>query len=372
MRVISRRKIKEFRRKLGEKGIEVALFLSSEPIHDVNIEYFTGFRQTRFYSFSCLLFSQESLTLIVSPLSYERALKEADVDEVINLAEYKKSLTLALKEKLKGVKTIGILERIFPYKLYKKFRKLKFIDISDIILELRSVKEKKEVELIKRACRIANYGVKFIENELSRNLTEKELTLTLEQELLKKGADELAFPTIITSGKRSALVHPYPSFTDKKIQAGLGLVDFGVRYKGYCSDVTVPFSLGKLNERQKKMIKVVEEAYKRGFELLKVNAPTWKVHEEIEKEVERNGFEFKHSSGHGLGLELHDLPSLSPKPRSKEELKEWKEVKLKENMIFTLEPGVYVEGVGGCRLENDIWLTKNKPKVLTKSRFISL
>jgi len=372
MRIISKKKINRFKRWLKQRKIDVALFLNSEPIHDVNIEYFTGFQQTRFYSFSCLLFSQESLTLIVSPLSYERALREAEVDEIINLAEYKKSLTLILKERLRKVKTVGIIERIFPYKLYRKFRKLKFIDISDIILKLRSVKEKKEIELIKKACRITNRGIKLIEEELSKNLTEKELALMLEQELLRRGADELSFPTILTSGKRSAFIHPYPSFANKRIQEGLGLIDFGIRYKGYCSDVTVPFSIGRLNEKQKKIVRAVEEAYRRGLEFLKINVPTWKVHEEVEKEIKRNDFELKHSSGHGLGLELHDLPSFSPKPKSREDLKEWKEIRLKENMVFTLEPGVYVQGVGGCRLENDIWLTRNRPKVLTKSRFISL
>ena len=370
--IISRKKLDEFRNRLESRNVDVAIFLNSEPIHDVNIEYFTGFRQTRFFSFSCLLITRQSSILIVSPLSYDRALDEAKVDEIVNLADYKRSLSLVLREKLKNVEKVGVIERIFPYKLYRKFRKLKFIDISDIILELRSVKEKKEIELIKKACRITNRGIKLIEEELSKNLTEKELALMLEQELLRRGADELSFPTIVTSGKRSAFIHPYPSFANERIQEGLGLIDFGVRYEGYCSDVTVPFSIGSLNEKQKKIVRAVEEAYKRGLEFLKINVPTWKVHEEVEKEIERNGFEFKHSSGHGLGLELHDLPSFSPKPKSREDLKEWKEIRLKENMVFTLEPGVYVQGVGGCRLENDIWLRRNGPKVLTKSKFIPL
>ena len=181
---------------------------------------------------------------------------------------------------------------------------------------------------------------------------------------------ELAFPTIVTSGKRSAYIHPYPSFSNQKIQDGLGLVDFGVRYKGYCSDVTVPFTLGKISSKQKKIVQTVKEAYEKAIETLKISVPTWKVHESVESLIKKNGFKFKHSLGHGLGLELHDVPSLSPKPKSKEVLKEWKEVKLKENMVFTIEPGVYEPKIGGCRLENDVLMTKKIPKVLTNSRVI--
>jgi len=367
MRIISNKKIDQFRKKLKQKKIDAALFLCSEPIHDVNIEYFTGFQQTRFYSFSCLLMTQEKMILIVSQLSYDRAMKEAKADELINLGDYDRSLTKVLKEKLKGFKSIGIIERVFPSKFYKKFQKLKFKDMSDIILEVRSTKEPEEIERIKKACKITNHGIKFLKKNLSERMTEKELALALEQELIKKGADELAFPTILTSSERSAFIHPYPSFTDEKIQKGLGLVDFGVRFKGYCSDVTVPFVFGKLSDKQKKMIKTVKETYEKAIETIKVGIPTWRVHDSAEKIMKKNEFEFKHSIGHGLGLELHDLPNLSPKPKSKEELKDWKQIKIKQDMVFTIEPGVYELGLGGIRLENDVLMTK-KPKILTNSR----
>jgi Xaa-Pro aminopeptidase len=370
MRLISDRKIEQFREELKKRKIDAALFLTSEPIHDVNIEYFTGFQQVRFFSFSCLLISQNNSVLIVSPLSYDQALMEAEADEIINLKDYSNSLTRLLKEKLKRFKTVGILEKIFPYKL-SQISKVKFKDISDIILELRSVKEPKEIKRIEKACHITNQGIKFIERNLDQKMTEKELALTLQQKLLKKGADELAFPTIVTSGNRSSFIHPYPSSANKKIQNGLGLIDFGVRYKGYCSDVTVPFTVSKLSPRQKKMVKTVEKAYQKAINALKIDTPTWKVHDSAEKVINRNGFEFKHSVGHGIGLDLHDLPNLSPKPKITEELKEWKEFKLKENMTFTIEPGVYELGIGGIRLENDV-LLKKEPIVLTNSKLIRI
>jgi Xaa-Pro aminopeptidase len=370
MRPISRKKIEQFRDSLREKNIDLALFLTSEPIDDVNIEYFTGFQQTRFYSFSCLLVTQKKITLIVSPLSYDQAMEEAEADEIINLASYDRSLTKVLKEKLKRVKSVGILEYIFPYKLYRKFQNLKFQDTSDIILDIRSVKEPKEIEIIEKACNITNHGIEFIEDNISEVITDKELGLILEQELVRKDADELSFPTILTSSKRSALIHPYPSFLNKKLGKGLGLIDFGIRYRGYCSDVTVPFVLGKISEKEQKIIQTVQDAYENAIKNLKVGVPTWRVYESVESLLKTNGFEFKHGLGHGLGLELHDLPSISNKPKDKDELKNWKEIKLKEDMVFTIEPGVYVPNLGGCRLENDVLLTKKGPKILTNSRLI--
>ena len=100
--------------------------------------------------------------------------------------------------------------------------------------------------------------------------------------------------------------------------------------------------------------------------------PAWKVFDLANKVLEKHSFEFKHSLGHGLGLDVHESPSLSPKPQTKRELKEWEEAKLKEGMIFTIEPGVYVPDVGGCRLENDVLMTKRGAEILTRSKLIEL
>ena len=364
-------KPQQFQQHLKNQNIDASIFLCSSPIHDSNIQYFTGFRQTRFYAFSSLLITQQKSILITSRLEYDRALKQAKADEIINLKDYDNSLTKVLKEKLKDAKNIGIIEKIFPYKLARKLKGKRFQDISQIIENLRSIKTKKEIQLLKKSCKISNHGIKVIRENLSTQISEKQLALILQQELIRRGADELAFPTVVTSGERSAYIHPEPSYSEKKIKQGLGLVDFGARYQGYCSDITVPFSIGKLNEKQKKIVRTTQEAYQKSVDALKIGKPTWKIYEVANKNIERNGFEFKHSLGHGLGLDVHDAPNFSPKPKDKDNLKEWKEVKLQEGMVFTIEPGVYVPGVGGCRLENDVLMTKKEPELLTKSRFLS-
>ncbi|MBD3155129.1 MAG: M24 family metallopeptidase [Candidatus Aenigmarchaeota archaeon] len=357
---------------MEKNSLDASIFLCSSPIHDSNIQYFTGFQQTRFWAFSCLVITPEKSLLIPSRLEYDRALREAEADEIINIKDYDNSLTKILKEKLRDEKKIGIIESIFPYRLTRKLKNKEFRNVSDITEELRSIKTQGEIELIKKSCKIANHGVKVVQENLSKNITEKEIAIIIEQELIRKGADEISFPTIVTSGKRSAYVHPEPSFSEKKIQEGLGLIDFGARYKGYCSDITVPFSIGNLSKKQKEIVNTVQKTYEKSIESLEIGKPTWKIYDITEKITEGDGFEAKHSLGHGLGLDVHESPNLSPKPKTEDGLKGWEETLLKENMVFTIEPGIYVPEIGGSRLENDVLMVKNGPEILTKSEFIEL
>ena len=365
-------KLKQFQQELKNQNLDASIFLCLSPIHDSNIQYFTNFQQTKFYAFSCLIITPNKSSLITSQLEYDRAVKLAEADEIINLKDYENNLTKVFEKKLKGIENIGIIEGMFPYKIARKLKGKKLHDISGIMEDLRMIKTKKEINLIKKSCKIANHGIKLIKENLSTQITERELALMLQQELIRQGADELAFPTIITSGKRSAYIHPEPSFTKNKIQKGLGLIDFGARYQGYCSDVTVPFLIGKSNEKEEKIALTTQEAYQKSIDFLKIEKPVCEIYEFANKILEKNNFEFKHSLGHGLGLDIHDSPNISHKPENKINFKNLKEIKLKENMVFTIEPGVYVPEIGGCRLENDVLMTKRGPKVLTKSEFILL
>lgn len=353
---------------LHKKKIDAALFFSSGSIRDVNLEYFSGFKEP---TFSFLLLTKNKSTLIASSIDYERALNEAKVDEVVSLNSSKYRLSKIIKERL-NKKNIGIIHPLFPYGYLKKLRGFRFFDISDVVYNIRSIKEKKEIELVKKACKIANKGIKYFERNLSTKLTEKQLSLMLEEYLKNQHADGLAFQTILTSGKRSAFIHPYPSASNNKISKGIGLVDFGVKYKGYCSDVTIPFSIGKLSEDQKKIVNTVRNVYYKLVDSVKEGKYANEIYEIAESLIKRSGFEFKHSVGHGLGLEIHDFPSLSPKPLNKIELKKWKPTILKRGMIVTLEPGIYEVNIGGCRIENDFLITKTRSIALTKARFVEI
>ena len=358
-----KKRINKLRKKMKENKINVSLFLSSEPIDDSNIQYFTGFRQERYHSFACFLVTKNKTTLILSSLDYDRA-TGSEADEIL-----KKDgpLSVMLKSVIKKNQTIGVIGGMFPYRLSRKFKRI--MDITGAVSEIRSIKEPKEIEMIIKACNITNKGISFIRKNLQEGITEKDMALELEREMIRKGAEDMSFPTIVTSFKRSGQIHPFPSFSNQEIKRGLGYVDFGVRYNGYCSDVTVPFAVGKLTKKELKIVKTVKEAYEKSLGILKNGIETWKLYETAERAIKKNGFELKHGLGHGLGLEVHDAPSISSKPKN---IKNLEETRIRKNMVFTIEPGVYVPGVGGLRLENDFLMKSKGFRVLTKSGFFKI
>lgn len=367
MRIISKKKIRELEDRMREKKVDSLLLLNSAPIHDSNIEYITGFRQEKYQAFSCLIFSRKKSILIVSALDYDQACEEASVDEIIKIK--KARFGQILKENLSKTKSLGICESMFPLSMARRIRK-KFVDMEDSLMKMRAIKEPGEIAFIKKSCAISNYGIRIIEKELRTAKSCKQLAIILESELMRRGAEEMAFPTLVTSGKRGLWVHPYPSVACEKI-GNTGLVDFGVRVGGYCSDVTVPFTKGSLTASQEKIMKTVKEAYSRATERLEVGVGASEIFDVANSVITDNGFEFKHSLGHGIGLDVHEYPNLSPKPQDKKLLKKWKETELKEGMTFTIEPGVYTKQ-GGLRLENDFLMERKGHKQLTKSRFIEL
>lgn len=365
MRIISKKKVIATLNILTENNLDATVFMCSDSYHDSSIEYLTGFRQERIGAFSCLVATKKKMTLIVSAMDSDQAHADAEVEEII---EIKKSrFGEVLKEALGKSKNIGISSDM-PMWMIGMLKGRKTLDISREILNIRSIKEPKEIELIKSACSITNHGIKFIEKELCHFRNCKELSIELESKMLRKGADEIAFSTLATSGKRGLWIHPYPAASHDNIK-NIGLVDFGVRIGGYCSDVTVPFTKGNLTEKQKLMLKTVKDAYSESVSRIDVGEETNAIFDVANNIITKNGFEFKHSLGHGIGLDVHEFPNISPKPHDKKQLIKWKPTILKENMVFTIEPGVY-EKDGGFRLENDFLLTRKGPKKLTNSRFL--
>ena len=366
MKAVGRKNLKKLKEFMEEKNIDVILLSNS----DVNVRYFSNFFG------SCVLVITDKRILFTNSLEFERAKKQADVERIVNVKDFNYSYGEAIKRILGKIKRIGIVKSRFTLKFYenlKKRLKVEFINVENFLNELRAVKFKEEIKLLKKSAKIADSGIKIIEETLTevskgRKIKERELASRLEEHLKKKGAEGLAFETLVASAQRSSFPHPYPPASNQLIKKGLGYVDFGAVYKGYHSDITVPFVIGKINQEQKKIIKITEEAYNLALNSIQIDLPTWKLYEKIEKFLNLKGFELKHGLGHGLGLTIHDSPSISLKPKDKMQLKEWKETKFKENMVFTIEPGVYSNQ--GCRIENDILLTRKGIKVLTSSRLI--
>jgi Xaa-Pro aminopeptidase len=241
---------------------------------------------------------------------------------------------------------------------------------------MKLVKIKREINLIKKAAEISNSCLPLIEKSLHEKITEKELRRRINRRIRSQHAS-LSFQTIVACGKRSAKIHPKPRATNKIIK-GIGYVDFGACYKGYKSDVTVPFIKGKISKRERKIVEITLKAYNLAINSIKINEPCWKLFEKINNFMKKNGFELKHGLGHGLGLKIHEYPFIvipkkgKIKRRKKRRWKIIKKINFQPGMVFTIEPAVYVNGLGGCRIENDILLTKKGPKILTKAKLIEV
>ena len=242
------------------------------------------------------------------------------------------------------------------------------------------IKTKAELDIIRKSANISDSCIKVIKDSLKEDITEAELRRRINSNIRRHGAS-LAFQTLVASGKRSAMIHPKPHATNQKIR-GIGYADFGASYKGYKTDITVPFIKGKIGRREQKIVNATIRSYRLASASLRLDGECWRLFKKI-CDFERNaGFELKHGLGHGLGKKIHEYPFIViPKKeklkRTKTEKKKrnWKRIQrliFQKGMVFTIEPGVYVKNVGGCRLENDVLMTNRGPKVLTHSRLITV
>ncbi len=267
----------------------------------------------------------------------------------------------ALEKELRGIK--GKIGLNFDSLTANQARRLKLLtkarqaDVSGYFEKLREIKTQREIKKIKTACRISLETLDRLEEFAKRCKTERQLALRLEFESLNSGAERIAFPTIVASGKGSAI--PHYATANRKISAGFLVVDFGVVYEGYCSDITRTLFVGKPTAYHKHMFATVLNAKEAAMKECFSGNSASKVHAAAEAVIEK-GFNEKmiHSVGHGLGMRVHDFPR---------GINSESKIKLKENMCITVEPGHYENGFGGVRIEDDVVIKKGKCKELTKA-----
>jgi len=237
------------------------------------------------------------------------------------------------------------------------------------------IKTQKELQLLRKSAAISNSCILLIEKSLKEIISERELARRIRRKINSQGAT-LAFQTLVASGKRTSMIHPHPHATNEKI-LGIGYVDFGANYRGYKTDVTVPFVKGSVGKKEWKIIKTGIAAYGLAAKSVKIGQPCWLAHKKTDLFLRKNGFKMLHSLGHGLGKEIHERPLiLMPRKKLKgKKLKRWhriQKVTFQPNMVFTIEPGIYVKNLGGFRIENDFLATGNGFKLLTKSKLLKI
>ncbi|MEK6915928.1 MAG: Xaa-Pro peptidase family protein [Nanoarchaeota archaeon] len=326
---------------LKEKDIDCALFLTDEHINP-NIFYLTGYKGAGYL----LVFAKETILHVPS-----RDLTEAKNMKGITISSGKKLHEVLSEKGLKFNKIAVDFANISALEINNLKEKLgrEFFDLTEIMNEMRMIKGNDEVDKIRKACAITDEIIgKFID-KFSEFNTEENAAAFLVYEALKSGCD-LAFEPIVASGYNAAIPHHKPQ---GRIMDGFCVVDFGVKYKGYCSDITRTIYFGKPNKEEEKIYEDLLKEQERIICLVKHGAVISDLYVEAEKNLKQK---LIHSLGHGMGVEVHESPNINKKSKSL----------LKEGMVITIEPGEYVEGKYGIRIEDDVLVTSSGPEVLSK------
>ena len=255
---------------------------------------------------------------------------------------------------------VGFEESHLTYAKYKeymhKFKINNFEETEGIIEKQRMIKEPEELENIKKACMITDDCFDYLKTFIKVGMSEKQVANEIEKFFMSNGADELAFDTIVASGKNSSMPHAVP--TDKLIEPGDPItIDMGCKVNGYCSDMTRTIFAGFVPQAIKPIYDFVLKTQIQVIENLKEGSNVRSVSKMVDNNIKLNGFEVMHSLGHGVGLEIHEYPYFGNKT----------DFLLKENMVITDEPGVYIQNKFGVRIEDTLLINKFSSTSLTKS-----
>lgn len=267
-----------------------------------------------------------------------------------------------VSSKLTGARSVGF-EKTATCDFHERLTgalsgEVELVPTSNLVEDLRAVKDEGEVELIREAVGMAGRAFEEVLPFVRGGVSERELAAELDYRMVKAGADGRAFDTVVASGPNSSL--PHAGITDRRLRDGdLLVVDFGAVRLGYNSDNTRTLVVGGPDRRQREVLDAVRSALDAAIETLRPGVQASDVDAAARACLERAGLAgaFVHSIGHGVGLEVHEKPALSSRSTDK----------LEPGMVFTVEPGVYIEGWGGVRLEEVVRMTGTVPEVLSSS-----
>ncbi|QUH20686.1 M24 family metallopeptidase [Alkaliphilus sp. B6464] len=344
------KRINNLRTLLKDKGLDGILLYKPE-----NRRYASGFTGSTGYA----LITKNDAKFITDFRYLDQASTQCNGYEIVEINN-QKTITDVLNRLDLG--KLGIEEDFMTYGQYSDFSnrlvKTELIPLEGALVDLRSVKTLDEVEYIEKAASIADEAFNHILNFVKLGMTELDIALELEFFMKKRGANKLSFESIVASGKRSSL--PHGVATSKILEAGdLITLDFGCVYNGYCSDMTRTFVLGKANNKQKEIYNIVLEAQRTSLEAVKPGITGEELDGIARKIISDKGYGqyFGHGLGHGVGLEVHELPHINVRGK----------VPMEPGMIITIEPGIYISDFGGVRIEDLVLVTGDGYKVLSKS-----
>lgn len=344
-------KITKLRLALEEHQIDALLITSG-----YNRRYITDFTGTA----GVAIISKDQAVFITDFRYTEQAEKQISNFEIV---KHTKSLIEEVSVQIDkmGVKKLGFEKDNMTYAMFESYQKAinsDLIPVSGLVEKIRLIKTSQEITIIKAAAEIADAAFKHIISFIAPGKTELEVSNELEFFMRKQGASSSSFDIIVASGLRSALPHGVAS--EKTIEKGdFVTLDFGALYNGYVSDITRTVAVGEPSEQLKEIYQIVLDSQMMSLEKIKPGMTGIEADAVARDYIKSKGFgeAFGHSLGHGIGLEVHEAPGLSFRS----------ETVLEEGMVITIEPGIYLPGIGGVRIEDDAIMTSTGTSKITHS-----
>ena len=343
-------KIKCLREKL--RGLDIQGMIISNP---TNVKYLTGINAE-----GVLLITRKENYYITDSRYIEEVKSILTIDDEIIVSNYTDISEYDYENFFSFCENVGFEENHITYATYKKYmQKYKanhLEETENIIEKQRLIKDEKEIELIKKACELTDSCFSHLIEYIKIGMTEKQIAFEIEKYFMENGADGLSFETIVASGPNSS--KPHALTTERKIDVGdIITLDFGCKYKGYCSDMTRTIFAGFIPEKAKTVYDLVLKNQMQTEIDMRDGASIRILSRNVDNDFKLNGYNLVHALGHGVGLDIHEAPVISNRNDNL----------LKENMVVTNEPGIYIPGEFGIRIEDTVLITKSGCIKLTKS-----
>jgi Xaa-Pro dipeptidase len=329
-----------------------------------NMAYFTGVHMHLSERPTIVLFSDTGRAVIVPELEVPVWSSRPDLkvyliswtDEASFAGAFQQAIErLQLTTAPLGVD--GQTMRVFEYRALQTAGAQNLHDVGRQLLDLRAIKTSDEVDAMRTATTLSEQALHRLIHHIKPGMTEREIAAELDRLLAEAGSDGLAFPSLIQTGPNSAI--PHGNVSNRVLQSGeFLLIDFGGKHQGYPADITRTFCLGQPTDEMRRIYDVVRDANRAGVAACQPGATAGDVDQAARQVIDAAGYGeyFIHRTGHGLGLETHEQPNIAPGD----------DTLLQAGMVFTVEPGVYVPGLGGVRVEDNVHITETGAEVLTK------
>ncbi len=354
-------RVQRLREKLDEHSLDAFFVSSPESASPVNRRYLSGFTGTNAH----LLITRDDAVIATDFRYYEQAEQQAHGFRLYKIAGAMDKWLPGVLEALGGMR-VGFEAGHVSYQSYRVMRKVvqdlpevkrpKLVATTTVVEGLRTIKDTEEVAALQAAIDLGDAAFADVAQRVEPGWTEKQVAWEIEKYVREHGADRLSFDTLIGAGERGAMPHCFP--TDRKLNPGEGVViDMGVDVGGYMSDLTRTIFLGKPDDQFKRIYDIVLAAQQTAQELVEAGMTGEQAHLLAQNVIAEagHGEHFGHGLGHGVGLQIHEAPRLGQASKDI----------LGDSMVFTIEPGIYLTGWGGVRIEDVVVLERGKARVMS-------